>query len=324
MRRNPASMTEKRVSLKSNIIFVSAIAVFCTLLWGSAFPCIKIGYNLFHISGSDTPSVLIFAGARFSLAGIIVFIIGLFLNAKSMIPKKRDLLPVSALAFFQTFLQYLLLYTGLVTVSGTKSSIFTSVAAFGSVILSAIVFRSDRFTAKKALGCLIGISGVVIMNLSGDLGGFMFPGDLLVILSNLSGAAGNVISKKISTGRSPYFISAWQLIIGGSALIICGLAFGGKLVFYDIGCVLILLYLAAMAGVAFMLWTMLLFHNDVSRVAVFNLLIPVFGTMWSGIFLHENIFTLTNFISLLLVCGGILLVNITIKRKTKETMNQEL
>ena len=179
-------MTEKRVSLKSNIIFVSAIAVFCTLLWGSAFPCIKIGYNLFHISGSDTPSVLIFAGARFSLAGIIVFIIGLFLNAKSMIPKKRDLLPVSALAFFQTFLQYLLLYTGLVTVSGTKSSIFTSVAAFGSVILSAIVFRSDRFTAKKALGCLIGISGVVIMNLSGDLGGFMFPGDLLVILSNLS------------------------------------------------------------------------------------------------------------------------------------------
>jgi len=64
-----------------------------------------------------------------------------------------------------------------------------------------------------------------------------------------------------------------------------------------------------------MLWTMLLFYNDVSRVAVFNLLIPVFGTIWSGIFLGENIFTAENMLSLLLVCSGIFLVNFTLKKK---------
>ena len=296
--------------LLTNIFFVSGTALFCTILWGTAFPAIKIGYRLFEISNTDTPSILIFAGARFALAGIIVLSIGFMRNPKAMLLHKKDILPVGILGFFQTFMQYLLLYIGLLKVSGTKSSLLTSVAAFGSVILSAIFFKSDKLTFRKILGCLVGISGIVVITMSGgSLGGFSLMGDGLVILSNLSGAFGNVISKKISPDRDPVQISGWQLTFGGSALIMTGLIFGGKLTFYNIQCILILLYLAFMAGIAFMLWTMLLFHNPVSKVAVFNLFIPVFGTMWSGLFLGENIFTPINLISLLLVCSGVFLVN---------------
>ena len=294
----------------TNIFFVSGMALLCTILWGTAFPAIKIGYQLFNIANTDTPSILIFAGARFALAGLIVLAIGFIRKPKEMPIHKKDILPIGILGFFQTFLQYLLLYIGLLNVSGTKSSLLTSVAAFGSVMLSAVFFQSDNLTFQKILGCLVGISGIVIMTVSGgDLGGFSPAGDGLVILSNLSGAFGNVISKKISPNRNPIQISGWQLFMGGSALIITGLILGGQLSFYNINCILILLYLAFMAGIAFMLWTMLLFHNPVSRVAVFNLFIPVFGTMWSGIFLNENIFTPTNAISLLLVCSGVFLVN---------------
>ena len=294
----------------TNSFFVTGIAVFCTLLWGTAFPAIKIGYRLFDISSGDTPSILIFAGTRFAIAGLIVLSIGLVKNPRKILLHKKDIIPVGILGFFQTFLQYLLLYIGLTSVSGTKSSLLTSVAAFGSVILSAIFFKSDKLTVKKILGCLVGISGIVLITFSGgDIGGFTLVGDGLVILSNLSGAFGNIISKKISNERNPVQISGWQLVIGGTALIISGMIFGGKLIFYNIQCVMILLYLAFMAGIAFMLWTMLLFHNNVSKIAVFNLFIPIFGTIWSGIFLNENIFTLTNIISLLLVCSGVFLVN---------------
>ncbi len=305
----------RKQKLLTHPLFVAAVAVGCTLLWGTAFPCIKIGYQLFHIGSGDIPSTLIFAGARFSLAGVIVLLIGLCISPRKMRLHKRDLLPVTLLALLQTYLQYLLLYIGLVRVSGTKSSLLTSVAAFGSVVLSAVCFRSDRMTIRKIVGCLVGISGIVVINLGGDLGGFSLLGDGLVILSNLSGAAGNIVSKKFASGRSPVQLAGWQLLVGGSALIVTGFSCGGRLVFYDLSCVLMLLYLAAMAGIAFMLWTMLLFHNEVSRVAVFNLLIPVFGTMWSGLFLKENIFTLVNLLSLLLVCGGIFLVNIPFKTK---------
>lgn len=300
----------KKEKLITNVFFVGAVAVLCTLLWGTAFPAIKIGYELFKIDTGDIPTKLIFAGGRFALAGIIVLFIGLFIDRKNIRLRKKDILPVCLLSSFQTFLQYLLLYIGIVNISGTKSSILTSVAAFGSVILSAICFKNDNLTLKKIIGCVVGITGIVVININGDgFAGFSFMGDGLVILSNASGAVGNVISKKISDDRSPVQISGFQLLFGGTALIIVGLIFGGNLVFYDINCWLCLIYLAAMAGIAFMLWTMLLAYNNVSRVAVYNLLIPVFGTMWSGIFLGENIFTPINLISLLLVCSGIFIVN---------------
>lgn len=302
--------------IKTAPLFVGAAAVFCTLLWGSAFPCIKTGYKLFSIAAEDIPSKLIFAGARFLLAGLIVLVCGLFIDRRAMKLRRQDIVPVGILGFFQTFLQYLLLYIGLVNISGTRASILTSVSAFGSVILSAIVFKSDKLTARKLIGCAAGFAGILFMNIGSDsAGGFSFLGDGLVIMSNLSGAAGNIISKKISDGRSPVQLSAWQLIFGGSALVITGAATGGRLLFSGAGSVFLLLYLAAMAGIAFMIWTMLLFHNSVSRVAVYNLLIPVFGAMWSAVFLGENIFTLTNIISLLLVCSGIFIVNYSSGRK---------
>ena len=55
---------------------VAILACFCCLLWGSAFPSIKIGYQLFHIDSADTGSQLLFAGYRFTLAGILVILAG--------------------------------------------------------------------------------------------------------------------------------------------------------------------------------------------------------------------------------------------------------
>ncbi len=49
-------------------------AIFCTLLWGTAFPFIKVGYSAFEIEESDIGSKLIFAGMRFMMAGFMVFL----------------------------------------------------------------------------------------------------------------------------------------------------------------------------------------------------------------------------------------------------------
>ena len=51
-------------------------ALLCCLLWGSAFPCIKIGYRLFEVDAADTASQILFAGCRFTLAGILAAGIG--------------------------------------------------------------------------------------------------------------------------------------------------------------------------------------------------------------------------------------------------------
>lgn len=51
-----------------NYKVAAALAIFCTLLWGTAFPFIKVGYAQFGIEGNDIGSKLLFAGARFTLA----------------------------------------------------------------------------------------------------------------------------------------------------------------------------------------------------------------------------------------------------------------
>ena len=62
---------------KRNIVL---LATLCCFLWGSAYPCIKIGYKLFNIPTHDITSKFVFAGARFFLAGLIVLALSLVLK----------------------------------------------------------------------------------------------------------------------------------------------------------------------------------------------------------------------------------------------------
>ena len=57
---------------------VFLLAMLCCILWGSAAPFIKWGYQLFNIEG--IPSILMFAGIRFALAGLLVILFGSFLQ----------------------------------------------------------------------------------------------------------------------------------------------------------------------------------------------------------------------------------------------------
>ena len=84
-------------------VVVWFLAMICCLLWGSAFPCIKIGYKMFHIASADASSQLLFAGCRFFLAGVLVLLLGTSGNFKL---KKTEIPMAMTLAVFQTILQY--------------------------------------------------------------------------------------------------------------------------------------------------------------------------------------------------------------------------
>ena len=62
------------------------------------------------------------------------------------------------------------------------------------------------------------------------------------------------------------------------------------------------------------LWTALLKFHDASRISVFNLLVPVFGTVLSGLMLGENVFRIETLISLILISFGIAFVNMNLKK----------
>ena len=84
----------------SRPVAMGLLALFCCALWGSAFPCIKIGYRLFQISAGDTGSVILFAGLRFALAGIMVILAGSAMQGRRLVPRRGDIVKIAKLCTF--------------------------------------------------------------------------------------------------------------------------------------------------------------------------------------------------------------------------------
>ncbi len=291
---------------------VVAAALICTLLWGSAFPGVKAGYTLFAISEGDIPSKLVFAGVRFFAAGLLVLAFGWI--SQKRFPRPKGNLAwkwIVLLGLVQTALQYLFFYIGVANTTGVKSSILNATGSFFGVLLAHFFCKGDRMTKQKALGCLLGFSGCVLVSLSsgGGLAGFSFLGEGFVIFAALSFGVGFVISKRATSFSDAAAVTGWQLFIGGAVLLFAGLLFGGTLTVTCWQAVLLLAYLAVLSAVAFALWSQLLKCNPVSRISVYNFFVPVFGTALSILCLGEGFPDWRTPAALALVCLGIWVVN---------------
>ena len=92
-------------------LFAVLLAIGCNVLWGSAFPFIKMGYRLFAIETSDTASILCFAGVRFMLGSLLVLAGSLILEGKLPQPPCGKVLgECCALGLWQTTAQYAFYY----------------------------------------------------------------------------------------------------------------------------------------------------------------------------------------------------------------------
>ena len=129
---------KNEIMTKNFVIWVGALI--CCALWGSAFPCIKIGYRLFGIESSNTGTQILFAGIRFTLAGILTLIIGCIISKKILIPKKESYLKILKLSSLQTIGQYIFFYVGLANCSGVKASIIEGVNVFIAIFVACIIF----------------------------------------------------------------------------------------------------------------------------------------------------------------------------------------
>ena len=108
---------KKKIDL-TDIRVVLLLAGICCFLWGSATPAIKIGYRLFGIDGADTASILLFAGSRFLLAGLLVILYHSITKRHWIWPPKGSGRAIGHLALTQTVLQYVFFYVGLSHASG--------------------------------------------------------------------------------------------------------------------------------------------------------------------------------------------------------------
>ncbi|WP_298024942.1 DMT family transporter [uncultured Dysosmobacter sp.] len=294
---------------------ILSVAVAVAVLWGSAYPGVKIGFSLWRIETGDFASKILFAGTRFFLAGVMTIAFASLRERRLIRPTRQELPVLAALGLILTSVQYFFYYIGLAHISASKGAILFSSGTFTAVLAAPLIVRGEQLTIRKVLGCLIGFVGVVVVNgsaLGGE--GITLLGEGFIVIAAVSFGLGSTWSKVVSTHSSPTIVTGYQMLIGGALLCLAGLLVGGRLTPVDPGALPLLLYLSFLSAAAFSLWTMLLKYNDVGKVTVYNFLVPIFGTLLSGIFLHEPVLTMRNLIALALVCTGIVVVNCHLSR----------
>ena len=292
---------------------VTLLACLCCLLWGSAVPFINLGYRLFAIPEGETASQILFAGCRFTLAGLLAVAITSVQHRHVVLPRPGNWGRVARLSLVQTIAQYVFFYIGVAHTTSVKGAIIQGINAFVTILIACYLFRTERMNARKWLGGLVGVAGIVLVNMDGMHidPSVSLLGEGFLVISMCAAAVSSGLIKRYSQHEEPVCLSGWQFVLGGAAMIAVGLLLGGRLHPQSLLAMPVLLYLAMISAVAYSIWAVLLKVNPVSRVAVFTFLQPVFGVLLSLLLVDRgaDVPLLRYGAALVLICVSIAMVN---------------
>jgi len=284
-------------------------AVGATALWGSAYPFIKLSYAELGIGSDDVYRQILFAGYRFFLASLLIMLF-MKLFGKSIAYERGSLLRVGQIGLFQTLLQYIFFYYGMSGSTGVTGAIIAGTTSFFQILLAHYMYAGDKMNVRKSVGLIVGFAGVVLVGISkGSLTIEFGIAEICLLLAAFFGAVGNVLSKKGSERLDVLYMTSYQMLLGGLALLAIGAAGAGLMPFeFTATAAGMLLYLATLSALGFVLWNTVMKYNKVGSISMYLFLVPVFGVFLSAGVLGEELHLFV-WAALALVVGGIVIVN---------------
>lgn len=309
------------------------LLILTTIIWGGTWP---LGRWLVseEVGGATIPPFMI-ATIRYFLAVICFFLILRFKERTvnwefaKMNWKILSLMGLLSVTIYQA--GYLI---GELLTSASDASIMVATNAVWVVILSSTFLKTERFAWKKMIGSLLAFIAVIIVvgfspnvNVTNRI-----LGDFMILMAALGYAMYTVISRfflnKTRENAEEYqpssiWIMTWvslfgflittpiSLIISPEFLVPTSYLTIPPRVWIGIS------YLAFISTIgAYTFYLEGVKRLNASRAAIFQALVPLFGVLFSALFLQEQFDIIIYPISLLLVILGITLVNLK-KRKIK-------
>ncbi len=255
--------------------------LFCALLWGAAFPLIKLTYA--EWPQRTLPLCLFFAGVRFTLAGagILAFCRDLLFRLR-----RADKAMLLGLTLTQTCLQYIAFYLGMSLSSGVLGALLIGCGSFWWVILAPLIVRTSPATRRDWSALLICATGIAIAVYAPGAGsGRVVLGTLCFLAASLAGALGLLIMRPLSASTDAKTATGLSLFLGGLVLLALGASEAST--FITTLSPRVAAYTAALAtisAVAFTIWNRLAHLHPVNLLAGYRFLIPLSGAIQSTLF----------------------------------------
>lgn len=271
-------------------------------LWGASFLFIRIAAPVLN----PAPLVEI----RVVLAGIALVIYALMSGQK--FSGKAFWRPFLILGALNAAIPFTLVAFATLTITASLAAILNATTPLFTVLLSA-VWLKEPLTAKKIVGSIGGIGGVLlIVGLNPVIDST--PALLAVgaaLLAPFSYAVAGVYAKKVSLNASPLALAIGQQFAAGILLFpFAALTLPESLPSVSVvSAVLALALLSTAIGY-------LIFYQLIERIGATNtlsvtLLVPIFGMVWGAILLGEPI-SLIQIVGLIIILASLILVtNIT-------------
>ena len=289
---------------------IAVIAHFASiyLIWGSTYLAI-----LFAIR-SIPP--LLMAGARFLLAGIILYTAARLSGA----PRSR-LIDWRTAAIVGTCL--LVCGNGGVTLSelyipsGLAALLVATVPIY-IALLSWLFGMSPRPSVITTAGLAGGFAGVALLVgpalkfSTNDKSAQAWIGMLILLFSSLIWSAGSLYSRRTHATAPPFLAAAQQMLCGGTILILIGTVTGEarhfdarQITLHSLGAFAYLVLVGGVVGYASYAW--LLRHCEPAKVATYAYVNPIVAMILGTIFAGER-FSARTIIAAVLIIGSVALV----------------
>ncbi len=256
------------------------------VVWGSTYLAIRVVV--------ETMPPLLMSGARFLLAGAIVYLAVRIRRGAAAVRITRAEMAGAALVGS-------LLVTGgngLVMVAEQDVASHLAALIISSVPLWVVLYRritGDPVPRATLASVFVGFAGVALLFLPGrgENDGSVI-GFVLLCIAAPSWALGSFLSRKVSLPRNPFTSTGFQMMAGGVTSVIIGLAIGETGDFhaseFSGDSWLALAYLVFVGSlIAYTAYVWLLQHAPISQAATYAYVNPVIAIFLGWLILDEHI-----------------------------------
>jgi drug/metabolite transporter (DMT)-like permease len=270
-------------------------------MWGSSYMFIKIAV-------ADLAPLTLIAirlGLGFS------FLAGVWLILRLPLPRERRIYGhLAVLSVISIVLPFWLITWAEQTVDSALASIINAAVPLFVILIAATTLRDEPITTNRLLGLVVGFGGVVLLTARSLGGGGEMLGEVALVGSSISYAAGAVYARRNIRSVSPL---APALIQVGFAFVIAAvlaLAIDGTGGFRLTGeAVFSVVWLGIVgSGIAYLAWYRLITRWDATRTSLVTYLLPIVGIVLGVAVLDETV-DARILAGTALVIAGIALVN---------------
>ena len=217
------------------------------------------------------------------------------------------------LSLVGTSLHYATQTAGLQYTTATNASLYTTTGPITILLLSALVL-GERITARKAMGVLLAVAGVLVVMGSETLTSFELvnvKGDLLVLISIVMWGLFTVFGKRVTDELGALRVTAWVTILGALTMAPVGLYEARSKGFTLSNLSLEAWVAIAFLGVACSFFATLLYFvalglSESQKVGVYLYAIPPMTAVVAALYLGETI-TANLVLGAILVISGVAL-----------------